>query len=96
MNIVFLKNVLLDGSRYVVGDEIDVDGKEKPMVPEKACLLASPAAKTMLAYGVVSLAGDDEVKFYEGARIPDSWVQRANPSGRVVQIKSRPSNSRSR
>lgn len=24
MNIVFLKNVLLDGSRYVVGDEIDV------------------------------------------------------------------------
>lgn len=85
----YLKEVGLDLYGY---DEwyVDVDGKEKPMVPEKACLLASPAAKTMLAYGVVSLAGDDEVKFYEGARIPDSWVQRANPSGRVVQIKSRP------
>ena len=69
---------------------IDEAGKEHPMVPEKACLLASPNTKTMLAYGVVALAGDEQVRFYEGARVPDSWVQRANPSGRVVQIKSRP------
>lgn len=69
---------------------INDEGKEVPMVPETACLLASPDTKTMLAYGVVALAGDDDVKFYEGARVPDSWVQRANPSGRIVQIKSRP------
>jgi hypothetical protein len=60
------------------------------MVPENLCMLASPNAKTMLAYGLVALTGDEAIKFYEGARVPDSWVQRANPSGRIVQIKSRP------
>lgn len=85
----YLKDSGLDIYSY---DEWYTDdaGKEQPMVPEKLCMLASPNAKTMLAYGLVSLTGDDAVKFYEGARVPDSWVQRANPSGRIVQIKSRP------
>lgn len=84
----YLKDSGLDIYSY---DEWYIDGdEEKPMVPEKLCMLASPNAKTMLAYGVVSLTGDDHVRFYEGARVPDSWVQRANPSGRIVQIKSRP------
>lgn len=86
--IGYLQDVGLDIYTY---DEWYVDGEEeKPMVPEDLCLLASPNVRTMLAYGVVSLAGDGTVKFYEGARVPDSWVQRSNPSGRVVQIKSRP------
>lgn len=85
----YLKDSGLDIFTY---DEwyLNESGIETPVVPNKACLLAAPEAKTTLAYGCVSLAGDDDVKFYEGARIPDSWVQRANPSGRVVQIKSRP------
>jgi hypothetical protein len=66
------------------------DGKELPFVPAKQVLFASQAAKTTMAYGCVSLAGDDAVQFYAERRVPDSWVQRANPSGRVVQIKSRP------
>ena len=84
----YLKDSALDIFTY---DEWYLkDGAETPMIPDKKCLLAAPDAKTTLAYGCVSLAGDNDVKFYEGARVPDSWVQRANPSGRVVQIKSRP------
>lgn len=84
----YLKDSNLDIYSY---DEWYLNGKEETsMVPSDLVLMASPNAKTTLAYGCVSLAGDDDVKFYEGSRIPDSWVQRANPSGRIVQIKSRP------
>lgn len=84
----YLKDSGLDIYSY---DEWYLNGEnEQPMVPENLCLLASPNVRTMLAYGVVALTGDDNVRFYEGARVPDSWVQRANPSGRIVQIKSRP------
>lgn len=85
----YLKDSALDIYTY---DEwyVDDEGNEKPMVPTDLALLAGRDAKTTLAYGCVALAGDDTVRFYEGARVPDSWVQRANPSGRVVQIKSRP------
>jgi hypothetical protein len=69
---------------------VDDDGVEKPMMPENIALLASPSVRTSLAYGCVSLIGADNVRFYEGARVPDSWVQKAAPAGRVVQIKSRP------
>lgn len=85
----YLKDSALDVYSY---DEWYVDdlGVEHSMVPTDLCLLAGADAKTILAYGCVALAGDDTVRFYEGARVPDSWVQRANPSGRVVQLKSRP------
>lgn len=84
----YLKDSALDIYSY---DEWYEDGGvDKPMVPDDLILMASQGVKTSLAYGCVSLAGDDDVKFYEGSRIPDSWVQRANPSGRIVQIKSRP------
>jgi hypothetical protein len=84
----YLKDSALDIYSY---DEWYKDGEvEKPMVPDDLILMASQGVKTSLAYGCVSLAGDDDVRFYEGSRIPDSWVQRANPSGRIVQIKSRP------
>ena len=85
----YLKDSALDIYTY---DEwyVDDNGVEQPMVPADLALMAGRDAKTVLAYGCVALAGDDTVRFYEGARVPDSWVQRANPSGRVVQIKSRP------
>lgn len=85
----YLKDSALDIYSY---DEyyLDDTGVEKSMVPTDLVLMGSPKVKTTLAYGCVSLAGDNDVKFYEGSRIPDSWVQRANPSGRIVQIKSRP------
>lgn len=85
----YLKDSALDIYSY---DEwyVDDEGNEQPMVPVDLCLLAGRDAKTIMAYGCVSLTGDDTVRFYQGARIPDSWVQRANPSGRVIQIKSRP------
>lgn len=66
------------------------DGEEAAFVPAKQVLMAAPGVKTTMAYGCVALAGDDTVAFYAERRVPDSWVQRANPSGRVVQIKSRP------
>lgn len=69
---------------------VNASGVETAIVPSGSVLLGSPNVKTTMAYGCVSLTGDGEVRFYEGKRVPDSWVQRANPSGRVVQIKSRP------
>ena len=88
----YLKDSALDIYSY---DEwyLDEEGNEVPMVPENVALLASPNVHTTLAYGMVALYKDGENSaphFYEGARIPDSWVQRANPAGRIVQIKSRP------
>lgn len=65
-------------------------GKDTPMVPEDKCLLATPSARTVIAYGACGLIGSDDVSIVEGERIPDSWVQRAAPAGRIVQIKSRP------
>ena len=85
----YLKDSGLDIYSY---DEwyINDEGVEVPMVPEELCLMASPNARTTLAYGVVGLIGDDGVQFHEGARVPDSWTQRHAPAGRIVQIKARP------
>lgn len=65
-------------------------GKDVAMVPEDKALLAAPGVRTMLAYGACGLIGSDGVQLVSGARVPDSWVQRTSPAGRVVQIKSRP------
>lgn len=88
----YLKDSALDVYSY---DEwyLDEEGNEVPMVPAHSALLASPNAHTTLAYGVVALYKNGENSaphFYEGARVPDSWVQRANPAGRILQVKSRP------
>lgn len=84
-----LKDSALDIYSYddwFVNDE----GTETPMMPENKILLASPNVRTSLAYGVVSLIGEDSVNFHEGARVPDSWVQKSAPAGRVVQLKACP------
>ena len=89
----YLKDSALDIYSYddwFVNDE----GNEVPMMPEDKILMASPNARTTLAYGIVPLVvdekGDNAVAFAEGARVPNSWVQRAAPAGRVVQLNSRP------
>lgn len=86
----YLKDSALD--LYTYDDwYYDEDTKmEVPMMPENKILMASPNVRTSLAYGITSIIGADTVTFHEGARIPNSWVQKANPAGRVVQIKSRP------
>lgn len=86
----YLKDSAIDIYTYDDWYYDEATGTDKPMVPDDVALLATPNARTTLAYGVVALTGADTVRFYEGARVPDSWVQRANPAGRVVQIKSRP------
>lgn len=70
----------------------DEAGKTQPIVPENLALLASPNVRTTMAYGVVAVVNEStqEQMLYAERRVPISWVQRANPSGRVVQIKSRP------
>lgn len=87
----YLKDSALDIYSYDAWYVNDA-GEELPLVPEDKILMAAPNAKTTLAYGVVSLLDEkaDTMHFYEGARIPDSYVSRQSPSGRVVQIKSRP------
>lgn len=87
----YLKDSALDIYSY---DEWYVNdaGEEKPMVPADSILMASPNAQTTMAYGVVSLLDEkaNTMNFYVGKRVPDSYISRKNPSGRVVQIKSRP------
>lgn len=70
----------------------DEDGTLKPFIPENDILIAGNNVRTTMAYGLVSLFRENGTAptFWAGARIPDSWNQRKNPAGRVVQIKSRP------
>ena len=85
----YLKDSGLDIYSY---DEwyLNEAGVETSMVPADLVLMGSPNVKTTMAYGCVALAGDGAIKFYEGARVPDSYISTQNPCGRVVQIKSRP------
>lgn len=85
----YLKDSGLDVYSYdesYIGD----DGNEHPIVPDDKALVCSDAGKTVLAYGCVPVVSEEGVQFYAAARVPVSWVQRANPSGRIVQLKSRP------
>lgn len=85
----YLKDSGLDIYSY---DETYVDdaGNVQNVVPVDKALVASEAGKTVLAYGVVPVVSDEGIAFYSGPRVPVSWVQRANPSGRIIQLKSRP------
>lgn len=73
---------------------LDDTGVERPMVPEDRILIGSPNARTTMAYGLVTLmrgSGDNAApEFFAERRVPDSWTQRKNPAGRIVQIKSKP------
>lgn len=70
------------------------NGDELPMVPTDLVLLGSPNVRTTMAYGCATLmrgTGDNSApEFFAKRRVPDSWTQRKNPAGRIVQIKSRP------
>lgn len=87
----YLKDSALDIWSY---DEyyLDENGDEQPMVPEKKVLIGSAEARTQMIYGPCALMGNNGnvPVFYAEPRVPDSWVQRSNPAGRIVQIKSRP------
>lgn len=65
-------------------------GTDTPFVPADKALLAAPGARTVVAYGACGLIGGDSVQIVSGTRIPDSWVQRAAPAGRILQMKCRP------
>lgn len=89
----YMKDSALDIYTY---DEwyLDDNGDEQPMVPADRVLIGSPSVRTTMAYGLVTLmrgSGDNAApEFYAERRVPDSWTQRKNPAGRIVQIKSRP------
>lgn len=89
----YLKDSALDIYTY---DEwyLDETGAERPMVPDNRVLVGSSDVRTTMAYGMVTLmrgANDNAApEFYAERRVPDSWTQRKNPAGRIVQIKSRP------
>lgn len=71
---------------------LDENGDEQPMVPVDRVLVGSPNVRTTRAYGAVALfkGNDNPPEIYALPRVPDSWSQRKNPAGRIVQIKSRP------
>lgn len=60
-------------------------------VPEDSVLLVCKGAPTTRAYAAVDIIdGNNRPLWVEGARVANSWVQRTDPAGRVVQMKSRP------
>lgn len=88
----YLKDSALDIYSYDEWYTNDA-GTDVAMVPENLCLLASPNVRTMLAYGavgVVDAASPNGISVYAGSRVPASWVQFANPTGRILQMKARP------
>ncbi|WP_028551750.1 major capsid protein [Paenibacillus sp. UNC451MF] len=75
---------------WYLDDDTDPDNpEEKPMVPNGYILVASSRAQSSMCYGAVTLAKGETFVTYEGARIPDSWMQK-DPAARFVQINSRP------
>lgn len=74
-------------NNWKVGD----DGEETAMVPPKGVVLVDPNAEAMIAYGACSCVDTTNgVSIVAGSRVPSSWVQFRNPTGRVLQLKSRP------
>ncbi len=71
---------------------LDDNGTEQPFVPADKFLMACRGVATTMAYSCVEVVNENkqEQMMVEGSRVPISWVQRKNPSGRIVQIKSRP------
>lgn len=67
-------------------------GTEKPMIPEDSVLIACRGVKTTRAYGLVDIINEanNTHQFVEGDRVASSWLQRSNPAGRIVQLKSAP------
>lgn len=67
-------------------------GIEKPMIPEDSVLIACRGVKTTRAYGLVDIINEanNTHQFVEGDRVASSWLQRSNPAGRIVQLKSAP------
>lgn len=67
---------------------------EVPMFdPEKILIASTKQDNGFMAYGAVALMGrepEDAPRIYAERRVPDSYIQRKNPAGRIVQIKSRP------
>lgn len=65
--------------------------KLEVLVPEDKLLLGAPGRGRML-YGAVPIADPAEstFTFYESPRVPDSWVSKKNPEGRIVALKSKP------
>lgn len=68
------------------------EGDDVPYVPADTFLMGSPNVKTVMAYGCCAIVDEinDKISMYAEKRVPTSWSQRMNPTGRIVQIKSRP------
>ncbi len=86
-----IRDVGLDIYEYTGFYDNDA-GERVTYVPSDKALLAAADVRTTMAYGICSVIDDrsDRLEWFQGKRIPSSWIQRKNPQGRIVQIKSRP------
>lgn len=67
------------------------NGVEAPIFDPEKVLIGSSEVPTMMAYGACSIFAEGQApQIYAAPRVPDSYCQRKNPAGRIVQIKSRP------
>lgn len=69
----------------------DETNKNVPFVPKDKVLIACRDVKTTRAYGMVNiLTEDNKSQWVAAPRVPNSWVQRTEPVGRVIQVSSKP------
>lgn len=63
----------------------------EPLVPVNKVLIGTARANTTRAYGIVQVFDErNQERWVVSDRVANSWVQRENPVGRVVQMTSRP------
>lgn len=67
-----------------------VTGNYKKLIPDDLVLFGSREAKTSMNYGLVEVTEGETMKLVRGRRVPDSWMQRKKPAGRILRIASRP------
>lgn len=75
------------------GNYIDpVTKLRKKFIPDNLAVVTSREMIGTMNYGLVTLTDEEREIFVRVAksRVPDSWMQRKRPAGRILQVQSRP------
>lgn len=77
-------------NEYYLDDFTDPDNPVvKSLVPEGTLAVAATTVNNTLAYGAVTIMGENGFETIEASRVPESWVER-RPARQFVQLNSKP------
>lgn len=86
----YLKDSAIDIYTYENWYDNDA-GEAVPLVPSKGAVLCAANPQTVIAYGACSCVDmQNGLRIVSAPRVPCSWIQERAPTGRVLQLKSRP------